>query len=360
MKMLFNLLDAGVGGGQQVAIGIAEELLRRGHDVGVLVPTRGPASDRFAAAGAKVRLADIVSLRHPVGVASAARAARGYDLVYSHTSVPGEILAGIAAAAAGRPHVIHRHIYPHFSPRRTTRELQRFLYGGVVGRAHVLAVAEHVADAVTAAGVPRKRIRVIPNGIEIPDNASPPSSRPPLRIGMLARLDPQKGVDVLIRAVREAHFGPEVEVVLGAPTAEGPYAAEVLRNVQEAGIQPAIPAGAGVDFLRDLDVVVLPSRYEGHPLVLLEAMALGKAVVASAIPGVREVIEPDAAGLLVPPDDPAALAEALRSVVSDAQLRTTLGARARDVAVSRFALEGVHERVIALLERMATSPRAHG
>jgi glycosyltransferase involved in cell wall biosynthesis len=352
VRVLFNLLDAGIGGGQQVAIGIAGELRRRGHAVGVLVPARGPASDRFAALGAGVHIATLLSLRRPGGVLSAARIARRYDVVYSHTSVPGEILAGIAAAAARRPHVVHQHPYPHFSSRPAARALQRFLYRRVVGRAHIVAVAEHVADAVARAGVPRERIRVIPNGVEIPEAASPPSPTPPLRIGMLARLDASKGIDVFAEAARSAQL--DAELVLGVTAGEGSEAAALLSQAEEAGIATSVPQGPGTEFLRGLDIVVLPSRHEGHPLVLLEAMALGKAVVASAISGVREVLEPDAAGLLFPPDDADALAAALRSLVADPALRASLGARAREVASSRFTVAIAHERVIALLAEAAS------
>jgi glycosyltransferase involved in cell wall biosynthesis len=351
VKVLFNLLDAGIGGGQQVAVGVAGELRRRGHAVGVVVPAPGPATVRLAAIGADVHVADLLSLRRPAGIVSAARIARRYDVVYSHTSVPGEILAGIAAAAARRPHVVHQHPYPHFSSKPPARALQNVLYRTVVGRALVIAVAQHVADAVAGAGVPRNRIRVVPNGVEIPEAASPPASAPPLRIGMLARLDASKGIAVFAAAVRRARLEAEVEVVLGATAGAGPEADALLRQVADAGIRAITPEGPGVEFLRTLDVVVLPSRHEGHPLVLLEAMALGKAIIASEIPGVREVLEPDGAGLLFPPDDADALAEALRTLVDDQDLRGALGARAREVAVSRFAVAGTNARVIDVLER---------
>src|SRR4051795_5715115 len=75
MRVLFNLLDAGVGGGQQVAFDIASELVRRGHSVGVVVPATGPATSRFAELGASTHTAHLVSLRRP-GVIAGARIAR--------------------------------------------------------------------------------------------------------------------------------------------------------------------------------------------------------------------------------------------------------------------------------------------
>lgn len=346
MNILFNLLDAGVGGGQRVAIGIAEELVARGHRIGVAAPAPGPATERLERLGAAVHVVSLVSLRRP-GLVRGALVARRYDVVYSHTSVPGEILAGAAAAAARRPHVVHRHIHPHFSPRRGIRAAQRALYPLLLRRASVVAVAEHVASSLIQAGVPRERIEVIGNGVVIPEDAVPAGADGRLRVGLLGRLDPQKGVDVFIRAVE----GLEAEAVVGAPVEGGAYADEVVAGARGAGVAVAIPPPA--DFLRTLDVVVIPSRWEGHPLVLLEAMALGKAIVASAIPGIREVVEPDGAAVLVPAGDERALAAALRDLVADPERRAELGARARQVAVERYSLADVHKRMIAVLERAA-------
>jgi glycosyltransferase involved in cell wall biosynthesis len=351
MRVLFNLLDSGVGGGQQVAFGIAGELRRRGHDVGVVVPEPGHATERFAELGARTHVAALISLRRP-GLVHGARVARGYDLVYSHTSVPGEILGGLAAALARRPHVVHRHVYPHFSPRLPVRLLQRGLYDVVLRRARIVVVADHVADALGRVGIPHRRIEVIPNGVLVPAETAAARGDGPVRIGLLGRLDPQKGADVFVEAARS--LGDDAEFVLGAPVANGPYAEEQLAAARAANVGIVLPAGP--EFLRSVDVVVLASRYEGHPLVLLEAMALGKPVVATAIPGIREVMEPEGAGILVPPDDAEALASALRSVVRDPGLRERLGAVAREVAASRYALSATHDRIVTLLEETAKAP----
>src|SRR5207237_1307093 len=185
------------------------------------------------------------------------------------------ILGGIAAGLAGRPHAVHRHVYPHFSPYAPVRAVQRLLYRIVVSRARVVAVAPHIADDVAALGVPRERIDVIRNGVEIPSEPSPPSSGDgPVRVGLLGRLDPQKGADVFTQAADR--LAGSAEFVLAAPVIAGRYAEEVVAAARAANVALAIPSGPGIDFLRTLDVVVLASRYEGHPIVLLEAMALGK------------------------------------------------------------------------------------
>jgi glycosyltransferase involved in cell wall biosynthesis len=349
MRALFNLLDAGVGGGQHVALDIAGELVRHGHGVGVVVPAEGPTTLRFAELGGDVHTANLVSLRKP-GVLRGALVARAYDVVYSHTSVPGEILGGAAAALARRPHVVHRHVYPHFSPKKRVRAAQVALYRAVDRRARTIAVAQHVADAMVDVGIPRERIEVIPNGVPIPADVAPaPPGNGKLRIGLLGRLDPQKGADVFLDAA--ALVGGRAEFVLGAPEVHDRYGEGILAAARAAGVETVIPAGR--DFLRGIDVVVMPSRYEGHPLTLLEAMSLGKPVVASAIPGIREVLEPGGAGLLVPPEDTEALAAALHRLIDEDGLRTRLGERAREVAESRYTLAHMHGRVVRFLEDAA-------
>ncbi len=348
MKVLFNLLDAGVGGGQQVALDIASELVRRGHAIGVVVPAEGPATGRFRALGARTHTARLVSLRRP-GFVRGARIARGYDLVYSHTSVPGEILGGLAAALARRPHAVHRHVYPHFSPVAPIRLGQHFLYRVVDRRARTVAVAEHVADAMVEVGVPRDRITVIPNGVKIPAEPEPVATGDgPMTIGLLGRLDPQKGADIFIQAAER--LGRSAKLLLGAPIVADRYGEELLEAAQAARVEVVIPADR--EFLRRVDIVAIPSRYEGHPLTMLEAMALGKPVVASAIPGVQEAVEPDAA-LVVPPADADALAAALRRLIDEPDLRAQLGARARQVVTARFTLDLMHDRIVTFLENAA-------
>jgi glycosyltransferase involved in cell wall biosynthesis len=315
------------------------------------VPAEGRTTERFATLGARTHTANLVTLRRP-GLLHGARIARGYDLVYSHTSVPGEILGGFAAALARRPHAVHRHVYPHFSPRPPIRAIQRLLYRAANRRARTVAVAEHVADAMVEVGVPRDRIEVIPNGVDVPAETAPPrAGNGPVRIGLLGRLDPQKGADVFLEAAER--LGAGAEFVLGAPSVHDRYGEELLAAARAANVEAVIPAGR--EFLESVDVVAMPSRYEGHPLTLLEAMALGKPVVATAIPGIREVLDPQDAGVLIPPEDADALAAAVRRLVDDPALRAELGARGRRVVASRYTLAQMHDRIVTFLEKAAAT-----
>lgn len=355
MRIVFNLLDAGVGGGQRVAAGIASALAERGHSIGVAVPERGPALEWFEPFDAEVHIVDLVSLRRPQGVLAAARQFASYDVVYSHTSVPGEILAASAAQRAGARPVAHRHVYPHFSPLRRVARLQRTLYARAARQGRMIAVAPHVADAAAAAGVPRDLIDVIPNGVALPVASTPVREHHPVRIGVLARLDPQKGIDLFAEAARATGLGPaDALFALGTPAPETDAQARLLADAASAGLEIVSPA-KGKAFLADLDIVVLPSRtFEGLPLTLLEALALGKPVVATDVPGLHDVLHGTEAGVLVAPDDAEALANALRRLALDAAERVRLGARARKLAEHQYSLESVHARVVELLERVAS------
>ena len=149
----------------------------------------------------------------------------------------------------------------------------------------------------------------------------------------VARLVPQKGIDVLIRALAQT-TGAARDWTLNL-VGDGPEREALQRQVQQAGLQEQVQfLGFRSDpqtFLLQAGVFVLPSRFEGMPNALLEAMAAGLAVVVTdASPGPLEVVVDGVSGLVVPSDEPAALADALDRLAAQPQLRERLGAAARD------------------------------
>lgn len=348
MKVLFHLLDAGIGGGQRVALAIAQRLRDSGHTLGLAVPASGPAADEFADLGASIAFVDATTLRRPRGAAQLAEVLRGYDLLYSHTSAPGQILGQLAALRARRPHLVHQHTYPYFSTRPAGRAAQIAIYRLLMSRSRFIAVAPHVADGLVDVGVARERITVVPNGVHVP--ATPPAGEAnggPVKIGMLARLDPGKGIQTFVTAAGLAGLDAKAASYLigGAPGPFADFEEEIRAQAARAGIAIVEPGAQGEALLAGLDVVVIPSRYEGSPLVLLESMACGRAIVASDIPGMREVLGPSGAGLLVPVDDSAALATAIRSLAVDSDLRARVGRQAWAIADERYRIETVLDRI---------------
>jgi glycosyltransferase involved in cell wall biosynthesis len=229
--------------------------------------------------------------------------------------------------------------------------MQRFLARTFLGRRRFIAVAAHVRDGLVAAGIRPERIEVVPNGVPLLPVASPRDG-PPIRVGLLGRFDPGKGMLEFVEAVRTAGLTPE-QAMFSIGASIGPFAgyeAEVRDRAAEVGIAIEEPGTDGTGFLTRQDIVVVPSRYEGSPLALLEAMALGKAVVASDIPGVTSITGSDGPAVLVPLADTDALANALRHLADDPSRQVALGRAARGLVADRFKLETMTDRALDFLE----------
>jgi glycosyltransferase involved in cell wall biosynthesis len=236
-----------------------------------------------------------------------------YDVV--HGTLPhASATARLALPWTGRPAVVvsERDVEPR---TRSRAALERVLFRVTdLYLANSEAVAEALISAVPAAS---GRVRVIPNAVDrtvfFPAPARPGAAP---RVGAVGRLSPEKGLDVLISAARMlASAVPEVQVLVAG---DGPGLEELqvmARDTPVRFVGPLEPGAAVADFLRSLDVFVLPSRREGRPNALLEAQACGLPVVASDIPAVRGVV--GRGSRLVPPGDAHALAEALRLALSD-------------------------------------------
>lgn len=158
---------------------------------------------------------------------------------------------------------------------------------------------------VVRPGVDTHAFAVVPNRSRLPGA--------PLRVVCLARLAPEKGVDVLVRATARARAsGTHLHVVIAG---DGPERERIQRLVIEEGVGDAVTLVGRVEdtrsLLADADLLVLPSRSENLPLAALEALASGIPVVASSVGGVAEVVDDGVNGWLTPPDDAQALADLL-------------------------------------------------
>ena len=202
-------------------------------------------------------------------------------------------------------------------------------------------------------GVPPEKCYVVPNGIEVERFAriTPPGTcEGPRRLLCVARLTTQKGQDVLLRALPavRAAAGPVVLTLLG----DGPERASLQSLAATLGIAEAVRfEGTVADvgpYLAEASVFVLPSRYEGMPLALLEAMAAGVPVVASAVPGNREVVRDGVNGVLVSPEDPEALAAGLTTILTDRGMAARLAATARINVADRYSVATMADRTLGV------------
>jgi glycosyltransferase involved in cell wall biosynthesis len=355
MRILFSLLDAQVGGGQRVAHSIAQELSWRSHEIGVMAPEDGPAVSMFAELGAALHRVDIGTLRRSAEAPKATAAVRGYDILYSHTSIPGQILGDLAARTVSRVHVAHQHTVPRISPSLAVGLGHRVLYRATVARRTIIAVAPHVRRAVLALGARPGLAHVVPNGVDVDHLHAIAVSVPRhegVRVGVLARFDPQKGLDPFLAAAASLR-DVEASFVIGASGNAYPeHEIKVRARARELSVGVVDLGNDGAGFLADLDIVVMPSlRAEGLPLTLLEAMGMGKAIVASDIdgigtlPGISEAVE------LVPPDDATAVALAVQGLIEDPERRKAVGARAVELVRARYRVSDAARAAADIVER---------
>ncbi len=222
----------------------------------------------------------------------------------------------------------------------------------------ITAVSPYVVEAY----------RGIPNAAawHVIENPAPPGyfelPRQPIRgrVLMPAAVIPLKDPLTLVRAASRLRPAvPDLRIVLAGSLADAAYVSEVRREIARLGSEDAVTLAGplNADQLRqaytEAAVVALPSRQEICPMAIVEAMAAGAAVVASVVGGVPHLVADGVTGRLVPPGDPAALAEALAALLNRPEAAAALGANGREVARQRFAPARVAEQYLALYRAQA-------
>lgn len=233
--------------------------------------------------------------------------------------------------------------------------LQQRLQNAALRLADCVTVnTQTVAEGLARAGiVPSTRIVVIPNGVDLTRFSGTPAEVPPsgcLRIGTLSVLRPEKGLADFIRAAGHVKGRyPDARFLIWG---DGPLRAPLERLIHESALSGEVTlAGATLEpetALRQLDIFVLPSLSEACSNALLEAMATGRAVIATRVGGNPALIEDEVTGLLVPPGDPVALANAIIRLMEEPGLAAALAARAQRRVVAELGLDRMLARVDAL------------
>lgn len=330
--------ETGFSGGQVQVLLLLRGLQARGHRSILFSPPGSESSggselaQRAAAAGIEtipIRLRNDLDF---LGVARLKRAfsAAAPDVVHLHTG-RATWLGSLAASWADRPALTTRRMDRRVKPGLRTR----WIYTRLTQRA--AAISNAVADCLRAGGVPENRIVVIPSTID-PSGLRAKRTRSELRAEIktdpesivllaTATLHRRKGHDVLLEAVAGLQ-SLEVDWRLWL-AGSGPEAEALLQRVDALGLSARVDflgqRSDPADLLEACDIFVLPSRREGLGVAALEAMAAGRPVVASAVGGLAEAVVHDSTGLLVPPENPAALNSALRGLILDPERRAALG-----------------------------------
>ncbi len=292
----------------------------------------------------------------------------GFDVVHTHSSKAG-FLGRLAARVAGVKTIIHT---PHtFAFEMGIGRVRKALYWGLEWFAacftkRIICVCQSEADNAVKAGLaPAGKFVVIENGLSEESFSAPADQSDARRVlglgaearvvGMVGRFEPQKGHLDLVRAASWVVARcPDVCFVLAGEGSKWPA---VRRLIDERGLGPHFRLPGVVDHPRLLyaafDVVVLPSLWESLPYSLLEAMAAGKAIVATSVGGMPGAVVHGETGWLVPPEKPELLAAALVELLANPEKRQALGAAARARAQHRYRLGDMVAKVEALYLSLA-------
>jgi glycosyltransferase involved in cell wall biosynthesis len=332
-----------VGGTERVVWELATRLPRHRFDVHVWL-SPGPGvdelADGLAARGVSVgRVAEVDSRWDWRGMWDTwrrLRALRPTVLHVHHVWPAADRYLTLIAELAGVPCVV---VTEHIEGRAHSGGQRRLKRRELTRADAVTAVCRSVADTlIRDYAVQRDRIRLVSNGADPPDEETEAGPARVFRQEMEARLDrplwvcpgrleEQKGHAVLIAALEMVAAGGLDFVVAFA--GRGSLEADLERRVHAAGLADRVRFLGQVEsigpILAAADAVVLPSLWEGLPLTLLEAMVRARPVIASAVGGIPEVIEDGVGGVLVPPGDPAALAQALERFHRDPRGALALG-----------------------------------
>jgi glycogen(starch) synthase len=361
------------GGVREVVARVAEEHVRSGHGVDVVTRARSDGAETSTASAPP----GVALWRVPLAPAphrgAGGRAARRFVRRFARNALPlaarvrrlrpdvvathcSKFYAPWAAvlATAGAPLIVHLH-----NAERTADGPESPLWTRLLLRTarRVIAVSPAVAAyAQRMRPVLEGRIHVIRNGVAPEPPGIPPEARPQPFLLAVGRLSAQKGIDVLLDAL--ARTRTAVPLVIAG---DGPDRGALADRAARLGV------GARVDFLGDVShdrvlrllrgatAVVMPSRFEGNPLIALEAMQAGAALVASRIPGLPPELEDGATGLLVPPDDAGSLAAVLDRVLADTGERVRLGRAAAAAARRMPTWQHTAAEILGVYERTAHS-----
>lgn len=341
------------GGAERALTNLARHLPAHGFELSAVLLADGPLRGWLEEVDCPVTVLPAGRTRHLRQTVSVVRRltrlARQADLVISNQS-KGHVYGGLAARLAGRPAVW----WQHGVPSRTAIET----VAATIPTAAIVC-GSRVAAEVQRRLTPNREVQLIPPGTDVAALASQVGSGQAVRerlgwadkhvVGIVGRLEPWKGQEVFLRAaahVVRRHPDVRFAVVGGAILGwEGDYPDKLQRLAEALGIADLVHFAGHQDdvypWFDAMDILVHASFGEPFGLVLVEAMALGKPLVATAQGGPLEIVEDGVSGLLVPPGDEGALAGAVERILDDALLAESLSRaasqRARDFSSERTA-----------------------
>jgi glycosyltransferase involved in cell wall biosynthesis len=355
--------SAKLGGAERIALLEAEDLKTR-FELLLAVPD-GPLRSRFAAHGELVAAAATLplwgassrrwagsSVRTLLDAATMANLIRRREIELVLTNSAVCLAPVLAARLAGVPVVVHARDVP----KSRLAPLVLALHGKL---AHtVIVISDGLAPYFRAGR--RTRVVLIADGITMP---APPPRRPrsafgsPLRLCLVGGVDPRKGQDIALAALAQLRErGVETTLKLVGRDVDERFAAAVRADALRLGVASEVEFVGEVEdvgaHLDHADIVIAPSRGEWTPLVLMEALAHGKPVIATRVGGVAKVVRHRESGLLIAPESPVELADAIAELLADPAAATTMAERGRCLINAGFRIEHTLEGLQTEIDRL--------
>lgn len=336
---------------------VLQALQERGHGVWLCCRPDTELGKRARAQNIPVEFVKFSGDFNPLTLFQLARLMQREKIEVVLTNMDKELrLGGLAAKLAGVPVVIPRRgiDYP-----LKNRWRYRFAYNVLATRIIANSVATKHALLRNAPWLAPDRIDVIYNGIDAQPFLQPRARdlrtdwgiRPEeLLLGFVGQLDERKGIRVLLAAWQRIRKEfPQTRLVL---VGEGPLREMIERQIKEQGWEKTVLLAGFVDdvvgVMQAIDILLLPSLWEGFGIVLIEAMAAGKAAISTDTSSMPEIIVEGRTGYLVPPNDAAALANRTLALLQNSERREQFGRAARERVVTLFT----QARMIEQLERL--------
>lgn len=372
---IIHLITTTIGGAGEHVLQLAQGQAAVGHEV-LIGFARGARQDRlFSEAGLSTVQVSLSRDGNPFfllrGLIECRRLVAGFkpDVLETHTSVAGLVgrVASVGVPGVLRVHMIHAYASHDLVPpirRRVFRAVERGL-DRITD--HYIGGSDWIANfGIQNRIFDREKITRIHYALDLErfdrdlvqaPSVIPAAPRSSLTIGFLGRLEEQKGLALLMSAFKELRRnGGDARLIIGG---DGPARGRLISEIRAADLDEGTVEMIGwvehpAAFMRDIDVLVTPSRWEAFGIVNLEAMAAKVPVVATRVQGIPEVVEHGETGILVEPDDATGLAEALRELLSQPDQRARMGEAGRKRVEARFTVGRMveaHEELFARLTR---------
>ncbi|MDI3480563.1 MAG: hypothetical protein PWQ97_218 [Tepidanaerobacteraceae bacterium] len=357
-KVLHILTDTNIGGAGRYFLNLVSAWNFKRYELMAACPAGGKLESQLRKAGIKVfaisggessmKLTHIKEIRDII-------LAEKVDIVHTHASFAGRI----AGRLSGCKVVLTRH------GLGTGRSgMVKRVATSIISRIFtdcIIAISRAVKINLIESGVPADMIKIVYNGIDLSKfNGVKPRLKRELGlgdgpiIGIVARLVPEKGYEYALFSMARVlkRFPNALMVIVG----DGPLRQklkdmvdelQIMRNVIFLGYQENVEG-----LVADFDVFILPSVSEGMGLALLEAMALGKPVVATEAGGIPEVVKNGVNGLLVPPKDEGSLAEAIITILTSGQKAFSLGQAAKTTVFEKFSAKTMAEKTMEIYDKI--------